>query len=132
MVIMGLKYFLKRIKNRKPKSAEVGFCVLIIFAVVFAGLGSLLQSNFGTIDIEYLSLTDEFGNTVTGKLYKPKSATIDTPAPGVLAAHGMNNDKDTEAPIALELAKRGIVVVSVDQHNHGWTPGTEFGRRASR
>ncbi len=31
----------------------------------------------------------------------------------------MNNDKDTEAPVALELAKRGFVVVSVDQHNHG-------------
>ena len=37
----------------------------------------------------------------------------------MLAAHGMNNDKDTEGPVALELAKRGFVVVSVDQHNHG-------------
>ncbi len=83
---MGLKYFFQRLKKWKPKSAEIGFILLICFSIIFASLGSLFQSNFGKIDIEYLKLTDEFGNTITGKLYRPKTATIDNPAPGVLCS----------------------------------------------
>jgi len=107
-----------KLKKWKPKRSEKLLIVLLILIFLSSLGGSLLQSNFGSIDIEYVSLVDEYGNTVTGKLYIPSTATYDHPAPGVLAAHGMNNDKDTEAPVALELAKRGMVVISVDQHNH--------------
>jgi len=114
-----MKDIINTLKKWKPKRPEKLLIILIILIFLSSLGASLLQSNFGSIDIEYVSLVDEYGNTITGKLYKPSTATYENPAPGVLAAHGMNNDKDTEAPVALELAKRGIVVISVDQHNHG-------------
>ena len=92
-------------------------CLILIGSSAL--LGHAVQNDFGTIDIEYISLVDEDGMTVTGKLYRPLTATVANPAPGVLLLHGMNNDKDTEGPAALELAKRGIVALALDQTSHG-------------
>ena len=85
--------------------------ILICSSALFAGA---VQSNFGSIDVEYVKIVDEDGFVVSGKLYRPLTATADTPAPGVLLLHGMNNDKDTEGPAALELAKHGIVALAID------------------
>lgn len=82
-------------------------------------LGHVVQNDFGVIDIEYVRIVDENGMSVTGKLYRPLTATDSSPAPGVLLLHGMNNDKDTEGPAALELAKQGIVALALDQISHG-------------
>ncbi len=93
---------------------------ILVIAILLCSLAaSIIQSNAGSIDIEMIKIVDEDGNTITGKMYRPRIATELNPAPGVIACHGMNNDKDTEAPVALELAKRGIVVIAVDQQNHG-------------
>jgi hypothetical protein len=103
---MVMKAAFSLLKKWKPTRSET-FLIGLIFVVILSSVGaSLMQSNFGTIEIKYVRLVDEYGNAVTGKLYKPNSATIENPAPRVLVAHGMNNDKDTEAPVALELAKR--------------------------
>ncbi|TFG95884.1 hypothetical protein E4H12_12345, partial [Candidatus Thorarchaeota archaeon] len=90
--------------------------VLIGSAALVAGM---VQNNFGSIEIDYIRIQDENGMAVTGKLYRPITATADNPAPGVLLLHGMNNDKDTEGPAALELAKRGIVALAIDEISHG-------------
>jgi pimeloyl-ACP methyl ester carboxylesterase len=82
-------------------------------------LGHAIQNNFGTIDVDYIRIIDENGFAITGKLYRPLTATDDDPAPGVLLLHGMNNDKDTEGPAALELARRGIVALAIDEISHG-------------
>lgn len=55
------------------------------------------------------------------KLYTPKSATAETPAPGVLLLHGYQNDHETCAAYAIELARRGAVVLCLDEYGHGST-----------
>lgn len=90
--------------------------VLISASVLIAGV---IQNDFGTIDVDYIRIVDENGQAVTGKLYRPVGATDDAPAPAVLLLHGMNNDKDTEGPAALELARHGIVTLALDQISHG-------------
>ncbi len=92
-------------------------CLILIGSSAL--LGSAIQSNFGTIDVDYIRIVDESGQAVTGKLYRPLTATEDDPAPGVLLLHGMNNDKDTEGPAALELARHGIVALALDEISHG-------------
>jgi pimeloyl-ACP methyl ester carboxylesterase len=84
--------------------------VLVAYAV---------QIDLGRIDVQYISIVNEEGFTVTGKLYRPATATVENPASGVLLLHGMNNDKDTEGPAALELARRGIVALALDEMSHG-------------
>ncbi|MGD9395394.1 MAG: acyl-CoA thioester hydrolase/BAAT C-terminal domain-containing protein [Candidatus Thorarchaeota archaeon] len=96
---------------------------LLLLCLVLIGSSALLahgvQTDFGIIDVDYIRIVDENGQAVTGKLYRPLTATEDNPAPGVLLLHGMNNDKDTEGPAALELAKRGIVALALDEISHG-------------
>ncbi|MBN2231064.1 MAG: alpha/beta hydrolase [Candidatus Thorarchaeota archaeon] len=92
-------------------------CLLLICSSTV--LANAIQSNFGSIDVEYIRIVDENGMAITGKLYRPIAATDDNPAPGVLLLHGMNNDKDTEGPAALELARRGIVALAIDELSHG-------------
>ena len=94
-----------------------------LLCLVLIGSSALLaysiQNDFGSIDVDYIRIVDEDGMAVTGKLYRPMTATEDSPAPGVLLLHGMNNDKDTEGPAALELARRGIVTLALDEISHG-------------
>jgi dienelactone hydrolase len=92
-------------------------CLVLIGSSVL--LGHAIQTDFGSIDVDYIRIVDEDGMAVTGKLYRPVGATEDNPAPGVLLLHGMNNDKDTEGPTALELARRGIVALALDEISHG-------------
>jgi len=95
----------------------------LILCLVLIGssalVASMIQNDFGAIDVDYIKIVDENGMAVTGKLYRPLTATEDNPAPGVLLLHGMNNDKDTEGPAALELARRGIVALAIDEISHG-------------
>lgn len=55
------------------------------------------------------------------KLYTPKTATAETPAPGVLLLHGYQNDHETCAAYAIKLARRGAVVLCTDEYGHGST-----------
>ena len=55
------------------------------------------------------------------KLYTPKTATAETPAPGVLLLHGYQNDHETCAAYAINLARRGAVVLCLDGYGHGST-----------
>ncbi len=112
-------YGISKLKTWKPSKDEITLMLMIAVILVSSLFSSLLQSNFGKTDIEYIQVVDEYGNTITGKIYRPTTATYANPAPGILLCHGMNNDKDTEAPLAMELAKRGFVVIAVDQQNHG-------------
>ena len=92
-------------------------CIVLIGSAAL--VASVVQNDFGAIEIDYIRIQDENGMAVTGKLYRPIAATSDNPAPGVLLLHGMNNDKDTEGPAALELARRGIVALAIDEISHG-------------
>ena len=106
--------FLRRLDTKRQ---FLTLCLVLIGSSAL--LGYVVQNDFGAIDIDYIRIVDEEGMAVTGKLYHPLTATEDNPAPGVLLLHGMNNDKDTEGPAALELAKRGIVALALDQISHG-------------
>lgn len=59
-------------------------------------------------------------------LYIPKNATSSTPAPGILAVHGYINSRETQDGFAIEFARRGYVVLALDQTGHGYSEGAAF------
>ncbi len=93
------------------------FCLFCVLS--FALIAHYTQNNFGTINISTVNIVDENGQSITMQIWRPAAATSSSPAPAVLLLHGMNNDKETEATVALELARRGFVAVSLDQLSHG-------------
>lgn len=66
------------------------------------------------------------GTAMGGLLFIPPNATPETPAPGVLAVHGYFNSRETQADFAIEFARRGYVVLALDQTGHGRSDAPAF------
>lgn len=94
------------------------FLVAVFVCMIFA---NLIQTDFGQVEVSTFYLYADDGEIITYKLYKPITATATDPAPAVLLMHGYQNDKETSAAYAIELARRGIVALSIDQYGHGST-----------
>ncbi len=62
-------------------------------------------------------------------LYIPKGVDESHPAPAIALTHGYLNSKEFESGVALELARRGYVVMAYDQYDHGdstWDTPSQF------
>ncbi|WP_386691738.1 MULTISPECIES: alpha/beta hydrolase [unclassified Lonepinella] len=100
-----------------------------IFALFFlalsltgAFLASLIERDFGRIDVTTVSFMTVENKPMVAKLYRPISATAETPKPALLALHGYQSDKEATSTFgALELAKRGFVVLAIDHFGHGYS-----------
>lgn len=96
-------------------------------AMMVAGslLAHLTQTT-GGIKIEDIRFKGAKGNTMSALLYTPPNATPQTPAPGILAVHGYINSRETQDGFAIEFARRGYVVLALDQTGHGYSDGPAF------
>ena len=63
---------------------------------------------------------------MSGLLYIPPNATPQIPAPGILAVHGYINSRETQDGFAIEFARRGYVVLALDQTGHGYSDPPAF------
>lgn len=116
----------------KLKRFAAIFAVLICLAVICLGCAGAIQK--GTLlaspGAQRVRIVD---GTISGKswraqaedvyyrMYIPESATPETPAPAVLLLHGYQNDNQTCAAYAVELSRRGYVVMAIDEYGHGKT-----------
>ena len=114
-------------QNLLEKKAELTLIICVVIMLTSASLSSGFQNDFGKVDVQEIHFNSSLGNRLVGKLYRPVGVTFASPAPGILALHGFNNDKDVERPAALELARAGFVVLSLDQAGHGDSGGTLLG-----
>jgi dienelactone hydrolase len=116
----------------------VAFCVCIVVVFLSAGIASLAQGGFGAVTVRsgffeapWPPADGETGSGGTAstariafKLYVPRGVDAAHPAPAVLVMHGYQNDRETNAAYCIELARRGIIALSVDLYGHGYTtPG---------
>lgn len=82
-----------------------------------------VQTAGGAVAISEVRIPAEPGVTVSGLLYTPKTATAATPAPGILVSHGYINTREMQSPFAIELSRRGYVVLAMDMTGHGYSGG---------
>ena len=101
--------------------------VLLGLALVLAGafLAQSVRTADGTT-VRDIRFTGTNGTVMSALLYIPKNATSATPAPGILAVHGYINSRETQDGFAIEFARRGYVVLSLDQTGHGYSQGAAF------
>lgn len=102
----------------------------LIISLVLVLAGGLLawwtQTNGGTVSIRDVRFMGTNGTMMSGLLYVPDGVTNETPAPGILAIHGYINSRETQDGFAIEYARRGYVVLALDQTGHGYSDGPAF------
>jgi pimeloyl-ACP methyl ester carboxylesterase len=86
-------------------------------------LAASLVQTAGGIRIRDVRFVGADGAPLAALLYIPRNATAAAPAPGVLAVHGYINTRETQDAFAIEFARRGYVVLALDQRGHGASGG---------
>jgi pimeloyl-ACP methyl ester carboxylesterase len=94
--------------------------------IVLGGLLAHFTQTTGGIKIEDIRFKGAKGNTMSALLYVPPNASAQTPAPGILAVHGYINSRETQTGFAIEFARRGYVVLALDQTGHGYSDPPAF------
>lgn len=129
------------------KKAKIALAIILAVMLISSFLASLVQtSGFSVKTVELKNATntgfvyDENGQptdvavngeVVSGMLFIPSNATVDNPVPGICLTHGYLNNWQFQLQNAIELSRRGFVVLVIDQEGHGdnnnvenWNAGT--------
>jgi pimeloyl-ACP methyl ester carboxylesterase len=102
--------------SQKGTLAGIGAVLILL-----GGLLAHFTQTTNGIRIEDVRFKGAKGNTMSALVYIPANATEKTPAPGILAVHGYLNSRETQDGFAIEFARRGYVVVALDQTGHGYS-----------
>ena len=104
--------------------------VKILIIILSSFLASQFQSSWGKVNIQRLKIPTQNGQWVVADLFKPYSASHENPAPIVIVIPGFQRSKETLSNIAIELSRRGIVVISIDPYAQGGS-SSSMSRRAA-
>ena len=90
-----------------------------------AGLAYFIQTS-SDVTIEDIRFQSANGKTLSALLYLPANATVENKAPAILAVHGYINSREAQSGFAIEFARRGYVVLALDQTGHGYSDPPAF------
>jgi pimeloyl-ACP methyl ester carboxylesterase len=76
-----------------------------------------IDTNWGKAELTNMTLVTPDGDEISALMWRPLSATPENPAPCVLYCHGGNDMKEQGSSYAVELVRRGYVVVAWDYSN---------------
>jgi pimeloyl-ACP methyl ester carboxylesterase len=115
-------------ETMQPTSTLARWRLAIIGVALIAcgGLLAHLTQTTGGIKVQDIRFKGAKGNTMSALLYIPPTATAAKPAPGILAVHGYINSRETQSGFAIEFARRGYVVLALDQTGHGYSDPPAF------
>jgi pimeloyl-ACP methyl ester carboxylesterase len=97
----------------------------LILILAGGALAHFTQTS-GGIKVQDVRFKAARGNTLSALLYVPPNASAQSPAPGILAVHGYINSRETQDGFAIEFARRGYVVLALDQTGHGYSDPPAF------
>jgi dienelactone hydrolase len=106
-------------------SVRTSCLTLIVLAGVFLTgtvAAFLINNDFGRLEVKTVRIPDG-DHYISGALYRPRVATGENPMPAVILVHGISSAKESMSSIALELARRGFVALSIDVVGHGDSGG---------
>lgn len=115
---MAKDTFFSNFFNKKNKHLIiVGLLALII--IICSVFSSLIQNDWGKVEIttEYLDTRDN--QTLAYDVYKPDSVDEDNKAPLIIVIAGFQRSRETQGHVALELARRGFVIINIDPYSQG-------------
>lgn len=112
--------------DKEKRRSKILLCVSLALMLLCGIVVSTVQTDGGKVAMKELNILTDEGYTMSAYLFIPKGATAENPAPAIVTSHGYLNNKEMADANYVELARRGYVVLSIDQPNHGdseVTPG---------
>ena len=82
-------------------------------------LASQIQTAGGAVQVDSIRIPTHNGQWVVADLFKPRSASAESPAPFVVVIPGFQRSKEALSNIAIELSRRGFVTASIDPYAQG-------------
>lgn len=105
--------------EKLKKRAKIWLCIGIALMLLSAIVVSAVQTSGGTVTMKELMIETDKGYNMSAYLMIPENATAESPAPAVVTSHGYLNNKEMQDANYVELARRGFVVLAIDQPCHG-------------
>ncbi|MGS0972397.1 MAG: alpha/beta hydrolase [Candidatus Izemoplasmataceae bacterium] len=112
-------------KLQRPLNWLIALLVVVIVSSLFA---STVQNSFFSVDVDKISFETDNGE-LSGYLYLPNDVDESNPAPAVILTHGYLNNAEMQEIGAIELSRRGYVVLAFDMYDHGdsvWETPAQF------
>jgi len=104
--------------TRRSK-AWLAFLICLVLVIAAQFLAWQVQRDFGRVDVSNVHYENETGILVRAKLLKPTDASPNNPMPGVVYIHGYQNNRETSDAYAIEMARRGFIVLEIDAVGRG-------------
>lgn len=102
-------------KKKLPLALAALSLVLILAGSLLA---QLFNTSFYSVSVSRIRF-DTGSGTLSGLLYLPKGASESDPRPTVVVTHGYLNSGEMQDANAIELSRRGYVVLALDMYDHG-------------
>ncbi|MBQ1565718.1 MAG: alpha/beta hydrolase [Clostridia bacterium] len=100
------------------KRALIAICIGLALILLGSFFAFLFNRGVFTTSVKRISFETSLGK-LSGLLYMPKGAGADNPRPTVIVTHGYLNSAEMQDANAIELSRRGYVVLALDQYDHG-------------
>ena len=100
------------------KNTKILLCAALALILLGSVLAGVFNSGNGAVKVSRISFDGGHGK-LSGLLYMPKDASADNPKPTIIVTHGYLNSAEMQDANAIELSRRGFVVLALDQYDHG-------------
>ena len=101
-------------KNKNFKFFIIAM-ILILGGSIFA---HLFNTSFYSTNVDRINFKTDKG-ILSGLLYKPDGVSSEDPRPTIITTHGYLNSAEMQDAAAIELSRRGYVVLALDMYDHG-------------
>lgn len=103
----------------RVRASVIVLVIALLAMIISSAVGKSIATSGGSVTIQDITFTTDVGAESHAKLYIPETATAETPAPAVVLCHGYTASLDAMEPNAIELSRRGYVVMALDLYGHG-------------
>jgi len=103
------------VNRRKYLKLVILSLILILVGSIFA---HMFNTSFYATKVNRISFETPIGE-LSGLLYMPKGAGRQDPRPTIITTHGYLNSGEMQDAGAIELSRRGYVVLALDMYDHG-------------
>nr|WP_305120943.1 hypothetical protein [Saccharibacillus sp. JS10] len=122
----------KNLSNLFKKPAGL-LALSLVLIIVGSWLAGMFNTSFYKVSVKEISFKADHG-TLNGLLYMPKGAGPDDPRPVIVTTHGYLNTKEMQDAPAIEMSRRGYIVLALDMYDHGdsrWDGDIKVGEQFS-